>query len=93
MSSHGWRGVAMTDREWTLLSIAATCHQACDLYDAYMCTAISPYTGEPFPATGEEAGAIHAHARLQLEHAFQSGLAHGLSRQEVMTAIQQYVAR
>jgi hypothetical protein len=58
-----WVTEALTPREQLLETLAKEYHDRCDAYDARVCTAISPRTGEPIPATGRELGAINANSR------------------------------
>jgi hypothetical protein len=54
--------VAPTPYEQMLERAAQEYHERCDAYDAKICTAISPRTGEPFPANIDQYAAINTNA-------------------------------
>jgi hypothetical protein len=55
------------EMEHYLDELAREYFQRCDAYDARICTAVSPRTGEPIPANSQEAALINRHA-LAVRH-------------------------
>jgi hypothetical protein len=54
---------APTPEEEREASIAQEYHEICDAYDKWVCSGISPRTGEPMPITRLEQGLVSRHAQ------------------------------
>jgi hypothetical protein len=67
--------LAPTKHERLLEELAKEYHDRCGAYDKRVCTAISPRTGEPIPANGNQQAAINDNAwRVRKELLAHSGV-------------------
>ena len=69
------------------LHIAETYHKNCDAYDKCFCSLVNEHW-EPMPANAEEYRIVNIFRKSQRLQAFNAWLAHGISNNEVMSAIQ-----
>ena len=58
----------------SLDELAREYFQRCDAYDASVCSAVSPRSGEPIPANSREAALINQHAMQVRRELSQRGL-------------------
>lgn len=83
--------VSETVKEQALHELAETYHTGCENYDRRVCSVTHPTTGEAIPLTPDEMRLINRHAQALRVAMIREGERLGLTREQVIWAIRDYL--